>query len=270
MAGGKMGRRTRTDWLVQRMDTLRIEDDGTAEPLTEEEKERKQKPFRFLDLPYELRLRIYDELLVLPKTVDLDPENKHNVAPRLRLFLVNKQVHEEAARVFYSRNTFRVFPIGRYINRKHPLLAWLPRKHRAHITRLELRLGQGFTSPPKGWVVGSRLGLAAAQRVFQLRIFVEIDPETHPSLEGFRLGHSFYTEYCVGLLRLLLAQVPSITQVEFDAYPSVKRTGSLVSGLVEETKLNQKRIVWGMERGWDEVVDVDLVGALQKMGIEAL
>jgi hypothetical protein len=248
-----------------------IKDDAYSDDEEEEEEgveEVKRPHFRFFDLPYELRLRIYEELLIIPKTIDLDPTNRQVVAPALRLFLVDQRTHQEASRVFYSRNTFRVFPIdGRYINRKHPLLAWLPRKYRAHLTRLELRLGPGFTKPPKCWAVNSRLGLAAAKKVHRLKVFVEIDPAANDVFEGWRRGDNFYTEYCVGLLRGLLAQLPSVNDVEFDAYPSVSKTSPLLQALMEETKLNQKRITWGPERGWDKIVDVDLAGVLQKMGL---
>ena len=113
----------------------------------------------------------------------------------------------------------------------------------------------------------SRLGLAVAKKVYRLKIFVEIDPASNEVFEGFRVGNNFYTEYCVGLLRGLLAQVPSINDVEFDAYPSVSKSSPLLTGLVEEKKLNQKRIAWGPERGWDKIVEDDLANVLQKMGL---
>ncbi|CAO2649845.1 Nn.00g011370.m01.CDS01 [Neocucurbitaria sp. VM-36] len=260
------------DFLVNRMSKMRIKDEAIAlasdvkEDVSDDTVER--QPFRFFDLPYELRMRVYEFLLIFPKTIDLDPTNYRIVAPHLRLFLVDHRMHEEASRIFYGRNTFRVFPIhGRYINRKHPLLAWLPRKYRVHITRLELRLGPGFTRPPKGWVVDSRLGLAAATKLYKLKVFVEIDPASNEIFEGFRVGQNFYTEYCVNLLRGLLTQVSSINEVEFDAYPSVSRSSPLLEGLLEETKLNQKRITWGPERGWDKIVEVDLANVLQKLGL---
>jgi len=263
--------------MVNRMSKVRLVDERAAPPpdlqddaQEDDKKAVKRQPFRFFDLPSELRLRIYEELLVFPKTIDLDPTNYRTVAPALRLFLVDHRMHDEASRVFYGRNTFRVFPIhGRYINRKHPLLAWFPRKYRALLTRLELRLGPGFTKPPKCWVVDSRLGLAAVKKVYKLKIFVEIDPASNEVFEGWRVGNNFYTEYCVGLLRGLLAQVPSIDDVEFDAYPSVSKDSPLLKGLVEETKLNQKRVAWGPERGWDKIVEVDLASVLQKMGLGA-
>ncbi|KAI4952370.1 hypothetical protein J4E91_002839 [Alternaria rosae] len=274
-----MARKTKAiDHMVNRMSKVRLVDERAAPPPPDVQEDAqeddktavKRQPFRFFDLPSELRLRIYEELLVFPKTIDLDPTNYRTVAPALRLFLVDHRMHDEASRVFYGRNTFRVFPIhGRYINRKHPLLAWFPRKYRAHLTRLELRLGPGFTKPPKCWVVDSRLGLAAVKKVYKLKIFVEIDPASNEVFEGWRVGNNFYTEYCVGLLRGLLAQVPSIDDVEFDAYPSVSKDSPLLKGLVEETKLNQKRVAWGPERGWDKIVEVDLASVLQKMGLGA-
>ena len=63
--------------------------------------------------------------------------------------------------------------------------------------------------------------------------------------------------------------MPSIDDVEFDAYPSVSKDSPLLKGLVEETKLNQKRVAWGPERGWDKIVEVDLASVLQKMGLGA-
>ncbi|EMD95667.1 hypothetical protein COCC4DRAFT_29320 [Bipolaris maydis ATCC 48331] len=268
------------DHMVNRMSKLRLVDEQAAlaappkQPErskgsgSKDEEEDEYQPFRFFDLPYELRLRVYEELLIFPKTIDLDPSNYCTVAPALRLFLASQRMHDEAARVFYGRNTFRVFPIhGRYINRKHPLLVWFPRRYRVLLTRLELRLGPGFTKPPKCWVVDSRLGLAAVKKVYLLKIFVEIDPASDAVFEGFRVGNNFYTEYCVGLLRGLLAQVPSINDVEFDAYPSVSKSSPLLAGLIEETRLNQKHIAWGPERGWDKIVEVDLANVLQKMGL---
>ncbi len=259
-------RRTKEiDALIARMNAVSIEDQLQNSRTDDQDR----KPFRFFDLPFELRLRVYEALLVFPRTMDLDPENHRSVAPFLRMFYVSHRMHDEASRVFYGRNTFRLFPIhGRYINAKYPLFARIPRKYRALITRLELRLGPGFTSPPKGWVVDSRLGLTAVTKAYKLRIFVEVDPASSEIFEGFRGGEkTFYTEYCVGLLRALLTRIPSLTEVEMDAYPSVSKESPLVKGLLDEANLNQKSITWGPERGWDKIVEKDLVGILEKMGL---
>jgi hypothetical protein len=84
------------------------------------------------------------------------------------------------------------------------------------------------------------------------------------------VGPNHYTKYCVALVRALLAQIPSVSEIEFDAYPGVNKSSPLVMGLMDEAKLNQKRITWGDERGWDTIVDGDLAGVLQKLGIEGL
>lgn len=251
------------DELIECMGTMEIEDIDTAPAAP-------AQPFRFFDLPYELRLRVYELLLVFPKTLDLDPANGRAIVPFLRLFFVSRRIHDEASRVFYSRNTFRVFPIhGRFINHKAPLLARLPPLYRSYMTKFELRLGPGWTKPPKGWVTDARLKLEDAAKVHMLKVFVECDPASHPIFEGFRLGDDYYTHFSVGLLRGLFAQLPSLSKVEFDAYPSVPKSSPLLQGLVDEVKAGNKRILWGPESGWDKIVDVDLVNVLQKMGLEA-
>ncbi|KAF2876057.1 hypothetical protein BDV95DRAFT_563310 [Massariosphaeria phaeospora] len=225
-------------------------------------------PFRFFDLPVELRLRVYELTLVVPTAVDLDPANIRTIAPLLRMFLVSRRVHDEAFRVFYGRNTFRVFPThGRFFQTKDPLLARLPPQYRTVITKLELRLGPGWTRPPRGWVINDRLGLGSMGKVFWLRIFVDFDPTCHPSFEGFSDRDDFYTVFCVSLLQGLFARVASLSAVEFDADRTVSRSSLLLQSLVNEVKAGNKRITWGSERGWDKSVDVDVADVLQKMSL---
>lgn len=229
------------------------------------------QPFRFFDLPYELRFRILELILMFPKTIDLDPTNHRNVARYLAPFLVSHRMHDEASRVFYSRNTFRVFPIhGRFFHTKKPLLMRLPSLYRSYITRLELRLGPGWTKPPKGWVVDDRLGLADAGKVRLLKIFVECDPAGDMIFEGFRIGQDFYTEFCVDLLRSISVQVPSLMEVEFDAYPSVQKSSPLLMGLTNEVKAQNKKTSWGPERGWDKIVEVSLASVMQTLTLGAV
>lgn len=237
------------------------------------------KPFPFLSLPYEIRLHIYELLLSFPKTLDLDPSNARMLIPSLRLFFVSRQIHAEASRAFYSLNTFRIFPIhGRFFHAKYPLLARLPAAYKAHITKLELRLGPGWTKPPKGWVIDERennrrrLRLKDILNVRLLKVFVECDPAASEVFNGFRHeeGPAFYTQFCVSLLGGLFEHLPSIDRVEFDAYPSVPRDSPLLKGLLDEVKAGGKSISWGPERNWEKVVDVDLVRVLNQMGLEGL
>ncbi|OCK77659.1 hypothetical protein K432DRAFT_384512 [Lepidopterella palustris CBS 459.81] len=214
-------------------------------------------PFRFFDLPSELRVKIYEIVLLLPSTIDLNPTNHRDIAPRLRLFLVSRRMHEEAFRVFYGSNTFRLFPVhGRFFHTKLPLLARLPPRYRAVITAIELRLGPGWTAPPKGWVVDSRLRLSDAGVLRVLKIFVECDPASDETFEGFRVGQDFYTFFCTDLVKNLFSQVSSLVEVQFDAYPSVKWDSPLMKALMNEVKAGNRRITWGPERGWSEAVDL--------------
>ena len=246
-----------------------------VEPVTDDweivaEESDPPQPFPFLALPYELRLRVYELVLTYPKTIDLDPTNYRAIARNLQTFLVNRQMHDEASRAFYSCNTFRIFPIhGRFFHAKLPLLARLPPRYRAHITKLELRLGPGWTKPPRGWVADNRLGLADMGKLRLLKIFVECDPASHPIFEGFRNGEDFYTTFSVELVRSFMAQVPPLAEIEFDAYPSVERTSPLLQGLVHEAKAWLKRVTWGPERGWDKIVEVNLAGIMGKLSLGA-
>jgi len=259
------------DDLILRLDTMALNGDSD-----EEEATAASQPFRFFDLPSELRLRVYEHLLIFPKTLDLDPSNTRILVPRLKLFFVNRRMHTEASHVFYSRNTFRIFAIhGRFFHTKRQLLTRLPLCYIEHLTSLELRLGPGWTKPPTGWVVDGKLALAYAKNVRLLKIFVECDPASDPVFEGFRNKdhgdeQSFYTQFCVAILASLFEQLVELARVEFDAYPSVSRSSPLLQTLVDKTKQGGKAVLWGPERGWDKIVDVDLGGMLQKLGIGTL
>lgn len=107
----------------------------------------------FFDLPSEIRIRIYESALLVDRPIDLDPSNYRYIAPRLDMFLTCQRMHDEAYPVFYGGNTFELFPThGRFFNDKKPLLARLPQRYRATISSLSLRLGPGWSAPPKSWV----------------------------------------------------------------------------------------------------------------------
>lgn len=189
--------------------------------------------------------------------IDLDPATfrlfRNQVLPLLK---VCRQVHTEALHRFFSTNTFRLFPTypGRYFKAKKPLLARLPEKYRAAMTSLDLRLGPGWSNPPRGWVVNDALGLADCTSVRILKVFVEMDP-SDPMFNGYRKHDGFYEEFCAELLEGILNNVPSIKVVEFDGYNSVKRVGPMMSGLGQVVARLNKDVSWGPERGWAEEVD---------------
>ncbi|KAL2350668.1 hypothetical protein BJ546DRAFT_1000069 [Cryomyces antarcticus] len=211
-----------------------------------------KQAFRFFDLPSELRSRIYELALVLSRTIDLDPTNSHRISPRLEIFLTCHRMHEEAYRVFYGQHTFRLFPIhGRFFHTNQPLLARLSPRYRAAVTTVELRLGPGWGKPPKCWNTSPRLGLADCSHLRQLKIFVEIDP-SDDIFRGFRVADNFYTVFSKDLVQQICEQVPSLKEVQFDAYPAVQKSAPLVQELLAEVKGRGKKITWGPLRGWDE------------------
>nr|POE62837.1 hypothetical protein CFP56_03741 [Quercus suber] len=190
-----------------------------------------EQPFRFFDLAAELRVRVYEEVL---RTGILDLE---------------------AYRVFYSQ-TLRLFPHalhGRFFTTKRPLLARLPPHYRAVISRIEVRLGSGWTKPPPGQNTNSSLGLADCTNLRTLQIYVEIDPS-----ESFFDGHrgkyatkDTYQCFCVDLLRGIFGQVPSLETVELDAAPGLKKSSALIIAIEREVRNAGLRLAWASSREWD-------------------
>lgn len=208
--------------------------------------------FRFFDLPAELRRKILRMVLLVDRTIDLDPLNHRRIARCLDVFLVSKRFHEECYPIFYGSNTFRIFPThGRFFgNKVLPLLARLSARYRAALVMLELRLGPGWDNPPKSWRVNDGLGLEEAKRVRILKVYVEVDP-SHDIFNGFRITKDFFTDFSGFMLRDVIDRLPALEEVQFDAYPSVSRDAALMSRLLEEARQRRKRIGWGPERGWD-------------------
>jgi hypothetical protein len=215
-------------------------------------KPKRAKAFRFLDLPTELRLRVYGYYFAdCGSVIDLSPDNYRRIHKQLRLFRTCRQIYNEAAPYFFSAFTFRVFPIspGRFFKTKKPLLARLTPHQRSWITSLELRLGPGFNNPPRGWVVNDALGLRDCVRVRKLRVYVEIDPSDN-ALKGFRRAEGFYEDFSSRLMREILTSVPGIEVVEFDAWSSVKISGRMMQGLLKSISPTHQ-LAWGPERGWN-------------------
>lgn len=234
------------------------EEDTPAEEIT---------PFRFFDLPSEIRNKIYSLILFSPRRFNpktgifRPPLSSH----RISLFLTSRLIHEEAAYLYYSAQTFRIFPIQDYS--RLPTVRALSPRYRPSITTIELILGSSWTAPPKSWTVNNGLGLHEMKIVRTLKIFIQCDP-SHPAFEGFRVSRDYYTWFSGELLRQILKTLPSLVQVEFDGNPSVDKNGSLMSRLRLEVRQARKKILWGPQRGWKkEDNDDDFVEALRAMKI---
>ena len=182
-------------------------------------------------------------------------------------------MHREAYPILYSQ-PIRLFPThGRFFNTKHALLARLPSYYRAVVTTLELRLGPGWSNPPRCQNTGPWLGLAHCVSLRTLKIFVECDPSDNifAGFRGRNATEDTYKWFCIDLLREIMEQVPSLEAVEIDAYPGVKKDAPLVMALRRRIEEGGKRVVWGPLRGWEKDGNepglIGLEKALAGMGI---
>lgn len=227
-----------------------------------------RQPFRFFDLPSELRLRILTLALVTDQIVDLSPINYGAARHRMNIFLASHRFHDEAYPVFYGGHTFRIFPTnGRFFgHRVRPLVARLPTRYRAALVSLELRLGPGWSNPPRSWRVDDRLGLEEMEAVRTVKVFVECDP-SHDIFNGFRIDRDFFTGFSGGLLEDVLQRLPSVIQVELDGWPSVKREGPLVKRLLEVARNVGARVseVGGNEDDDDDDQEFSIYKARQRL-----
>jgi len=257
-------------WTTPTSSTHPSGDDTTAEQITA------TKQFRFLSLPSELRNKIYSLVFAAaPPVIDLDPSTFRiiNRQHLFAVFRVCRQVYQESTHYFFSTHTVRIFPTypGRYFKTKKPLLARLSARQRTSLTSLNLRLGPGWSDPPRGWVVNDALGLTECVNVRTLKVFVECDT-SDVIFQNYRKHEGFYEKFSANLLEGILERVPSIKVVEFDAYNSVERTGDMMSGLGEVVGRFDKVVSWGPERGWDLESDQDGLDAVfmhgrgQKLG----
>lgn len=185
-------------------------------------------------------------------------------------------MHEEAYRVFYAQ-PLRLFPVhGRFFYTKKPLLQRLPPPYRAAVNTIELRLGPGWTKPPRcqdTW--REELGLQDCTNLRRVKIMVEIDTSDSIFL-GFRgqnANEDTYKFFCLELLRGLLVRVPSLETVEIDAYPGVKKDSPLVMALrrLVQSERSSIRLTWGPLRGWekegDEAGEIGLERAMAGLGL---
>ncbi|KAI0409932.1 hypothetical protein F4802DRAFT_6894 [Xylaria palmicola] len=219
----------------------------------------KQKPFPFLDLPSELRVKVYEHHFAnTGHVLDLDPDNYKRIHQKLAILRTCRTIYVEASYCFYSTHPVRIFPThpGRFFKTKKPLLARMKPGQRACISSLELRLGPGWSKPPRGWEVNPALGLNQCVNVTKVTVFVECDPG-NDIFKGFRQPGGFFEAFSKRLLTGVLNEMPWIQRVEFDAWPSVKKSGALMTGLIDFVTSRSLKITWGSERGWTDAEEVE-------------
>ncbi|KAK5939296.1 hypothetical protein PMZ80_008600 [Knufia obscura] len=205
------------------------------------------QPFRFFDLPSELRNRIYDYTL-FSKPAYRDAKGRRR-SSRLASLLVNKKMHDEAAYILYSTTKFPLFFIQAF--EAPPLVSELSPRYQVFVSNLKMTIGPSWTDPPKHWKVTPRLAkcLKRLTAVQTLRIFVEFDP-SHPVFEKYRKSYSFYTDFSGELLGDVLDAMPQLQYVELDGNPGVDVNGPLVTRLRREAAEQEKEIRWGRQAGW--------------------
>jgi len=199
-------------------------------------------PFPFFELPAEIRNRIY-KLVLFTKASYRLIDNRLRPS-RTGILAANKRVHQEAAYVLYSTNSFRIFPLQDFT--PAPIIYELRPMYRAMVTKLEMVVGSSWTSPPKTWRVSKLLAkrLSRLAAVQTLKIFVELDPSL-PMFEKYRISPEFYTDFCGDLLRDVLVCMPQMTDIEMNGNPGVEIDGPLVSRLLKEAQARGKIVTLG-------------------------
>ncbi|KAK3401439.1 hypothetical protein B0T20DRAFT_475561 [Sordaria brevicollis] len=125
-----------------------------------------RKAISFLDLPLEIRILIYHEVLYQPDTLEISRyrsifeclQDNNTIA----ILSLNHQTRAEALEVFYSENTFRIVAD----EENEDLLSKLPQADRLPIRRLELTHPVIASSPGKTMLYKPDVGNKAWTSIF--------------------------------------------------------------------------------------------------------
>lgn len=102
-----------------------------------------EQPCGFLRLPYELRLRIYEDLLVAESSITL-ADSRPQFAGRLepQLLRINRQFHDEGADVLYGSNVFEslLHTNGRLVRHLNKWLRTITDTNVARLNRMKVML----------------------------------------------------------------------------------------------------------------------------------
>ncbi len=103
-------------------------------------------------------------------------------------------------------------------------------------------MGPGWTRPPIPRWVDPGLGLDEMINVRTLKVFVKCDLP-HDFIRGIRKGRDRYTGLSADLFEQNIEQLPALSSVEFDGWPSVMWEDSLMKRMIEVVKEHGKTVV---------------------------
>ena len=106
------------------------------------------------------------------------------------------------------------------------------------------------------------------ERLHRSEIPQDLSDSHFNGFRGKNANEDTYKWFCIDLLRGILQQVPRLKVVEIDAYPGIKQSAPLITGLKEVVQEAGKKLVWGPLRGWESENGMnDLQKAMASMGL---